>query len=283
MSATSTLSRGLQGPESAHERGSVAGGLLTHSSLLTARAVRTLLRQPAFAAITLVQPMIWLLLFGQLFRNVVHIPGFETASGSYLEFITPGVIVMTALFSSGWAGTVFIEDMDRGVMDRLLASPVRRGAMIVGSLAYQSLTTIAQTLIVFGIAYASGARFAGGATGVLVTVLAACLISVIIASFSNAVALLVRQQEALIGISQFIVLPLQFLSSSIMDTRVSPAWVRHVARYNPVDWASTAARAALSAGTDWGVVLPRLALLLALAVLMGWLATRAFRAYQRSL
>ncbi len=95
--------------------------MVQHSGFLTARAVRALLRQPAFAAITLVQPVIWLLLFGQLFRNVVHIPGFSSGSGSYLEFITPGVIVMTALFSSGWAGTVFIEDMDRGVMDRLLA------------------------------------------------------------------------------------------------------------------------------------------------------------------
>jgi ABC-2 type transport system permease protein len=106
---------------------------------------------------------------------------------------------------------------------------------------------------------------------------------VIIASFSDAIALLVRQQEALIGISQFIVLPLQFLSSSIMDTSVSPAWVRHVARYNPVDWASTAARSALSADTHWGVLLPRLGLLAALAVVMAWLATRAFRSYQRSL
>jgi len=280
---TLTSASSLNGPSSSDREGKVAGGLVRHSGLLTARAVRSLMRQPAFMAITLVQPVIWLLLFGQLFRNVVHIPGFSTASGSYLEFITPGVIVMTALFSSGWAGTVFIEDMDRGVMDRLLASPVRRGAMIVGTLAYQSLTTIVQTLVVFAIAFASGARFAGGVLGMLVTVLAACLISVIIASFSNAIALLVRQQEALIGISQFIVLPLQFLSSSIMDTHASPAWVRHVARYNPVDWASTAARTALSPDTDWGVVLPRLGLLVTLAVVMGWLATRAFRSYQRSL
>ncbi|HKC28462.1 MAG TPA: ABC transporter permease [Jatrophihabitans sp.] len=280
---TSTSPASLAGTLSSAGQGKVATELLRHSGLLTARGVRTLLRQPAYAAITLVQPVIWLLLFGQLFRNVVRIPGFSPTSGSYLEFLTPGVIVMTALFSSGWAGTAFIEDMNRGVMDRLLASPVRRGAMIVGSLAYQSLTTIVQTLIVFGIAYAAGARFAGGAGGVLITVLVACLISVVIASFSNAIALLVRQQEALIGISQFIVLPLQFLSAAIIDTRVSPSWVRHVARYNPVDWASTAARAALSAHTDWGVVLPRLGFLFALAVLMAWLGTRAFSSYQRSL
>jgi ABC-2 type transport system permease protein len=285
MTSTSTVSPTSAGAGRRIGTGATpaASAFVTHSLFLTVRSVRSLLRQPAFAAMTLIQPIIWLLLFGQLFRNVVHIPGFTSASGSYLEFITPGVIVMTALFSSGWAGTVYIEDMDRGVMDRLLASPVSRGAMIVGTVAYQSLTTIVQTLVVFGIAVVSGARFAGGPSGVLVTLLAACLISVVIASFSNAIALLVRQQEALIGISQFLVLPLQFVSSAIMDTRVAPGWVRDVARYNPVDWACTAARAALSADTDWGVVLPRLGALLGLAVVMAGLATRAFRSYQRSL
>jgi ABC-2 type transport system permease protein len=266
----------------AGSRPSRGGTLARHSVFLTTRGVRTLLRQPAYATITLVQPVIWLLLFGQLFKSVIHIPGFSTASGSYLEFITPGVIVMTALFSSGWAGTVYIEDMNRGVMDRLLASPVSRGAMMIGTLAYQALTTVFQTLIVFAIAYMAGARFPGGAVGIMITVLAAALISVVIASLSNAIALLVRQQEALIGISQFIVLPLQFLSSAVMDTRLSPAWVRHVARYNPVDWAVVASRQSLSEGTDWGAVWPRLGLLLALASVMAWLATRAFGTYQRS-
>jgi ABC-2 type transport system permease protein len=266
------------GSQKVHNR----GPLLVHSALLTMRGVRTLMRQPAYAAITLVQPVIWLLLFGQLFRSVIHLPGFSTASGSYLEFITPGVIVMTALFSSGWAGTVYIEDMNLGVMDRLLASPVRRGAMMAGTLAYQALTTLLQTAIVFAIAFAVGARFPGGVVGIAITLLAAALISMIIASLSNAIALLVRQQEALIGISQFIVLPLQFLSSAIMDTRLSPAWVRHVARYNPVDWAVVASRQALSAGTEWGAVWPRLGLLAALAGVMAWLATRAFGTYQRS-
>jgi ABC-2 type transport system permease protein len=257
--------------------------LLRHAAYLTARSTKALWRQPAFAAATLVQPIIWLLLFGALFRSVANIPGFAAAHGSYLEFITPGIVVMTALFSSGWAGTVYIEDMNRGVMDRLLASPVRRGAMMIGTLAYQALTTVLQTLVVIGIALAAGARFPGGLTGVAVTLLAAALISVIVASLSNALALLLRSQEALIGISQFIVLPLQFVSAAIMDTQFSPDWVQTIARYNPVDWAVVAARQTLSSGTDWGLVWSRLGLLVALAAVMAWLATRAFGSYQRSL
>lgn len=259
------------------------GNLVGHSAFLTARAIRSLLRQPAYAAMTLVQPMIWLLLFGQLFTSVVEIPGFTGGSGSYLAFLTPGVVVMTALFSSGWAGTVYIEDMNRGVMDRLLASPVRRGAMMIGTLAYQGVTTVVQTLVVIAIALAAGARFAGGAVGVLVTVLAAVLISTVIASLSNALALLLRQQEALIGISQFLVLPLQFVSSAVMDTSLAPHWLQTVARYNPVDWAVVASRQALSAGADWSAVWSRIGLLVALALVMAWLATRAFGSYQRSL
>jgi ABC-2 type transport system permease protein len=259
------------------------GPLLRHAGYLTARSTRALWRQPAFAVATLVQPIIWLLLFGALFQGVADIPGFGAEHGSYLEFITPGVVVMTALFSSGWAGTVYIDDMNRGVMDRLLASPVRRGAMMIGTLAYQGLTTVLQTLVVVGIAFLVGARFPGGVAGLAVTLLAAVLISVIVASLSNALALLLRSQEALIGISQFIVLPLQFLSSAIMDTALAPEWVQTIARYNPVDWAVVASREALSAATDWAVVWSRLGLLVAVAAGMAWLATRAFGSYQRSL
>jgi ABC-2 type transport system permease protein len=256
--------------------------LVRHSGFLTTRSLRTLLRQPAYLAISLVQPVIWLLLFGQLFKSIVDIPGFSDRYGTYLEFITPGVIMMTALFSSGWAGTVYIEDMNIGVMDRLLASPVRRGAMMTATLVYQAITTVIQSLIVFGIAWLAGARWAGGWVGVGITLVCAVLVATVIAALSNAIALLVRQQEALIGISQFIVLPLQFLSSAVMDTDLSPHWVRHIARYNPVDWAVVASREALSPNTAWGAVLPRLGWLALLAIVMAWLATRAFRTYQRS-
>ena len=252
------------------------------SVLLTGRSLRTLARVPAYLAITLVQPAIWLLLFGQLFKSIVDIPGFQ-AHGSYLVFLTPGVIVMTALFSSGWAGTSYIDDMNIGVMDRTLASPVRRGAMVAGTLAYQAVTTIIQTLVVFGIAYAAGARFLDAATGIPITIVATVLLSLVIASLSGGVALLVRQQEALIGISQFIVLPLQFMSSALIDLRVAPQWLQDIARFNPVDWAVVASREALGTSTDWSAVLGRMGLLAALAVVMATLASQAFRTYQRSL
>jgi ABC-2 type transport system permease protein len=155
--------------------------------------------------------------------------------------------------------------------------------MMVGTLAYQSATTVLQTALIFAVAVAAGARFPGSATGLAISLLAAVLISVILGSLSNALALLVRQQEALIGISQFVVLPLQFVSSALFNPKLAPGWVQDIARYNPVDWAVVASRQALSAGPDWGAVLPRLGSLILLAIVMASLATRAFGAYQRSL
>ena len=256
--------------------------LLSHSTYLSWRSVRALTRQPIFLVITLIQPMFWLLLFGRLFESVVRIPGFA-GGATFLEFLTPGVVAMTALFSAMWAGTVYIDDMQRGVMDRLLASPVRRGAMVNGTLAYQSLTCLVQTVIVLVVALVAGARFDGGWVGVVVTLVSACLLTVVCAALSNAIALMARQQEALIGISQFLSLPMTFLSSAIMDPSLAPGWIRTAARYNPLDWAVVASRETLLGSPDWGAVWPRLAALLALAVLMSALATRTFRAYQRSL
>jgi ABC-2 type transport system permease protein len=256
--------------------------LATHSALLTKRSITALLRQPAFVLITLVQPMFWLLLFGQLFQRVIEIPGFAADGGTFLEYLTPGVVAMTALFSAAWAGTVYIEDIGLGVMDRLLASPVRRGAMMNGTLAYQSITSIVQTAVILGVAYAGGARFDSPLTGLLLTFAAAILLTIVFAAMSNAVALIVRQQEALIGVSQLLSLPLTFLSSAVMDLRLAPSWIETAARYNPVEWAVVVSRQGLSAAPDWGVIGPRLGALVALALAMGWLATRAFGAYQKS-
>jgi ABC-2 type transport system permease protein len=258
--------------------------LFPQSAYLSLRSVKALVRQPVFLVITLIQPMIWLLLFGKLFESVVRIPGFEAGpSASYLEFLTPGVIAMTALFSAMWAGTVYIDDMQRGVMDRLLASPVRRGAIMNGTLVYQSLVSVVQTVIVLVVAVLAGADFAGGVVGIAVTLLAACLLTVICAALSNAIALMARQQEALIGISQLLGLPLTFLSSAIMDPALAPGWLRTCARFNPLDWAVVASRDTLLGSPDWSVVWPRLAALAVLGVVMAAAATRTFGAYQRSI
>jgi ABC-2 type transport system permease protein len=254
---------------------------LAHSRAMTVRHLRALIRQPWWVAISLVQPVIWLLIFGALFQKVVEIPGF--GGGDYNDFLTPGVVVMTALFSGGWLGMSVIWDLDRGVLDRFLVSPVSRGALITGRLGYQSVVTVIQSLIVVGLGYAVGADFPGGVPGVLVLLLASVLLVAGFGALSIGFGLLTRKEESLVGAVQLIILPASFLSAAFMELSLAPGWIRDIARFNPVDWAVQASREALGADADWAFVGSRLGLLVAFALVCAVLATRAFRTYQRSL
>ena len=171
----------------------------------------------------MIQPLIWLLLFGALFKSVTQIPGF-TAS-SYIDYLTPGVVVMLAVSSAGWTGMGFIEDMNSGVMDRMLVSPAWRGAFNLGSVAQSMLSVVIQTLLIVLLALALGAHYANGIGGVLVLLLVAALLAAIFASFSNGIAILTGQRETLIGMVSLLLLPLTFLSSALMQPSLAPGWI----------------------------------------------------------
>jgi ABC-2 type transport system permease protein len=254
---------------------------LRHTWYITLRNLRRFIRQPAWVAITLIQPMIWLLLFGALFKRVVEIPGYK--GGSYIEYLTPGVIVMTAISSAGWNGMAFIDDMRSGVMDRMLVSPVWRSALNAGNLVYSALTTTLQSLIIIAVSLLVGAHFPGGVSGVLVMIVVACLLSAGFAALSNALALVVRQEETLIAVVTSILLPLTFLSSAFMQANLVPGWIEEAGRYNPVNWAAEASRSAALGTADWSLIATRIALLVGVLLVASFLATRAFRSYQRSI
>jgi ABC-2 type transport system permease protein len=253
---------------------------LAHAGHMTVRWLRALWRQPWYVAITLMQPVIWLLLFGALFESVVEIPGFQ--GGDYVDFLTPGIVVMTALFSAGWTGMGVINDLDRGVMDRFLVSPVRRVSLIAGPLGQLATVIVLQSLIIVGLGAVTGASIDGGVAGIAALIGCAVLLAWAVGALSIALALVARKEETLIGAVQFVVLPLTFLSSAFMQTNLAPGWIQEVGRFNPVNWAVEAGREAFGADVDWGFVASRAGFLAALAAACAWLATRAFRSYQRS-
>jgi ABC-2 type transport system permease protein len=253
---------------------------LRHTLYLTVRQLRNFLRQRQGDVPGLAQPIIWLLLFGALFKKIVEIPGFTTTS--YITFLTPGVVVMSAMFAGGWSGMGVIDDLDRGVMDRFLVAPTSRGAVMLGRIAPQVLTTIIQTVIIVVLALFVGGRFTGGVGGVVMLIVVSALLSVSFGSLSNGLALLLRREESVIAAVNFVLLPLTFLSSAFLQQNLAPQWIQDIARYNPANWAIVAGRTALTSGASSGTVLAHAFYLLAFAIVCTWLATRAFRAYQRS-
>jgi ABC-2 type transport system permease protein len=192
------------------------------------------------------------------------------------------VVIMTALFSSGWTGMGLIREIDRGTLDRFLVSPLHRVALITGRLCQVAFITIVQSAILLILGLLLGARYAGGLRGIAILVVCAILVAVPIGALSSALALAVRKEESVIGASNFILLPLTFLSPVFMASALMPGWMRIVARFNPVNWSVEAAREALQVQTNWSLVLSRCGFLIALAAVSMWVAICAFRAYRRS-
>jgi ABC-2 type transport system permease protein len=252
---------------------------LRHGVYMMQRHLLNLWRQPIWIAVTLVQPVIWLLLYGALFKSVTRIPGFH--SHSYIQFLTPGIIVMTALFSSGWSGMAVIDDIDKGILDRFLVSPVVRRSLIVGRLLNGTVIIVVQSLIIIVLALIVGARFPN-AWGLVVLIALASLLAAAVGCLSIALALIARREETVIAAVNVFVLPLTFLSTAFMQRSLVPRWIQHASSVNPVNWAVEAGRASVLPGTDWSMVLTRLGLLAALTAVCVALATRAFRAYQRA-
>ena len=254
---------------------------LADSWFMTVRHLRNLFRQPAWIAISLIQPVVWLLLYGALFRKIVEIPGF--GADSYIDFLTPGIVVMTCLFSAGWSGMGLIDDLDRGVVDRFLVSPASRGSLIAGRLIQGAMVGVIQAVIIIVLGLIVGATYPGGLAGLTALTVCAVLLGTAIGALSNGVALLSRREETMIAVSNFVLLPLTFLSSVFMAQALMPQWMQDVAQYNPVNWAVQAGREALAANGDWSIVFSRMGYLVVFTVICTWLATRAFRVYRRSI
>jgi ABC-2 type transport system permease protein len=255
--------------------------LVSHSLTMTDRDIRRLVRQPWWIAVSLIQPVVWLLLFGPLFKNIANIPGFKAPS--YIQFLTPGVVIMTAFFSGGWNGMATIDDVNRGVVDRLLVSPLHRSAFFVGHVLQTSVTIIIQVTIIVLLAFALGARYSHGVLGVLVMFVAAILLGAALNALSNGMALIFRREETLIATLNLFMLPLTFLSTAFMQKNMIPHWIQVAARYNPLNWAVVGARAARTPGTDWNSVGTHLGLLVVLLVVCMAFAMSTVRIYQRSI
>jgi ABC-2 type transport system permease protein len=223
--------------------------------------------------------VIWLVLFGQLFRRVVELPGFEATS--YIQFLTPGVVVMTSLFGALWSGMGIIQDLDEGILDRMLATPVHRGALISARVLHSALTIAVQAMIILGLGFLLGARIPGGLLGFLAILLPAVLLAAGIAALSNGLALLARREETLIAVVNFFGMPLVFLSTGFMAADVMPGWIRVFARGNPVNWAVEAARDAMLGGA-WASVGVYCLLLTGFVLVASFAANRAFRVYLRT-
>lgn len=254
--------------------------VITDSWYMMVRSLSHIARSPFIIAINLVQPILWMLLFSSVFANIIHIPGF--AADSYIDFLSPGIVVMSTLMAGSYAGMGMLADYKQGVLNRFLVTPVHRASIIIGSLLQNVVTMVIQALIMIVLALIIGARFEGGISGILILILCSVLLGIAFGALSMALAITIRKEEGLTSAVAFSTMPLLFLSGLFMPMQLVPGWMQTLASFNPVNWAIEAGREALTATGSWEVVLLYMGYLIIFAVITICLAALAFRRYQRS-
>jgi ABC-2 type transport system permease protein len=265
--------------------------LASETWTLYVRQLKKIFRQPTIVAFSLIQPFIWLVLFGQLFSRIATAPGAAQQFGdvSYLQFFIPTVMLQSVLFGAGQSGVGIITDITTGYLDKLMTTPINRVAILLGRILGDLTRIMIQVVIVLVVGWILGRFqtpkivFAYGIPGILGALMIVLLFGLMLAGLQVFIALSTGNTEATFLLGTFLTLPLLFVSSAQLPIELLPDWMQAVARVNPVTYAIDAVRAllngsaALEGGSTGQAVLLAVVILGALTVVTATLATRRFR------
>ena len=207
--------------------------------------LRKLGRDPLELLTRAIQPALWLLIFGQVFGRMKAIP---TGNQSYLTFLVPGILAQSVLFIAIFYGISVIWERDLGILQKLLVTPAPRSALVLGKALSAGVRGLSQGFIIYllAITLQIPLRFKVGAiVGVAGFII---LGSALFSTFSLAVACLVRTRERFMGIGQVLTMPLFFTSNAIYPLSIMPAWLRALAKVNPLSYQVDALRVLMVQG-----------------------------------
>ena len=232
------------------------------------------LRSKVSILASIFQPLVWLLLVGNIFQRTRALPGFPARS--YLDFMTPGVLAMVALFGGSFGGMTIIWDRRVGFLSKLLALPISRASIVVGKMLSVAIRTAFQLLIVLLVAFLLGVRSATGWEGIPLLLFIAVLLTFAFSGISIAVGALVKQPETFWAVVNFLTVPVLFTSSALFPLEFVPAWLRAIALINPVTYAINSIRTLMIGGWQWGGILGGLAVVVVFSVIVAGVSTTIF-------
>lgn len=217
------------------------------------RWLKKTFRRPAFVFFSLVQPIVWFLLFTQAFQSIANIPGFKEITGtdSYLTFFSAAVIIQTIIASAMQSGMGMVTDIESGYMDKMRVAPIHRFTILLGKLMSDGVRILLQTIIILVLAVALGVTFATGIGGVALLLVIAVAFGIAWSGISTFIALTTRNSEATLMISLLTTFPLLFLSTAVMPRTLLPSWVQDVATYNPITYVADVLHDLIITGFDW--------------------------------
>ena len=207
--------------------------------------LRKVVRDPTELLTRAAQPILWLLVFGQVIASVRAIP---TGSLPYLDFLAPGVLAQSALFSAIFYGIAVIWERDLGIVHKLLASPASRTALVSGKALSGGIRALVQATIVYLVAGVLGIHLKLELASLIGVGLVIVLGSAVFATFSLDIACIVRSRERFMGIGQLLTMPLFFASSAVYPVSVMPDWLKVFAAINPLTYMVDALRSLMVVG-----------------------------------
>ena len=238
--------------DTAPERGAVSE-LVQETTALTKRLFLQLARRPSTLVAGILQPLIWLILFGALFANAPD--GMLPGGMSYGRFLGAGVIVFTAFSGALNAGLPVMFDREFGFLNRLLVAPLRsRSSIVLASVLYITVLSLLQSLAIMITAALLGYGWPGGA-GLLLVVATLLLLVFAVTALSLGMAFALPGHIELIAVIFVANLPLLFASTALAPLSFMPAWLGWLAALNPLTFAIEPIRAAYSGSLDLSAVL----------------------------
>ena len=202
--------------------------------------------------IRLIQPVVWIIVIGNTFAGTQPLIQSVGFTGEYIEFMTPGIIVLTAIFTSIFGGVNTLWDRRYGFMNKALTSPISRSSIALGKMLAISLIAALQASLIIGIALAIGVSFTN--IFLIVPIMAiVILFSLGFSGISVMVAATAKSQETFWGIINFLGMPLFMLSPALFPLELLPEWLAVAARLNPVTYTVLLVRGMMTGVNEGGI------------------------------
>ena len=251
------------------------GDYLTQTFAVAAAEVQKLYHDPLELLTRAVQPVLWLMLFGEVMARV---RGVAPGDVPYLDYLAAGILAQSALFVAIFYGIAAIWERDLGVLQRYLVSPAPRSALVLGKAMSAGVRALSQALIVYILALLLGVGIDLHPLSILGVAAAIVLGSALFSTLSLIIACIVRTRERFMGIGQVLTMPIFFASNAIYPLSLMPRWLNIVSHFNPLTYEVDVLRTLmLVKGTsDYGLPLD-FAILLATTVVLTAIAARLYR------
>jgi ABC-2 type transport system permease protein/oleandomycin transport system permease protein len=244
---------------------------------ITRRNLLVWMRVPAYLVFTVVQPVIFVLLFRYVFGGAIPVH----TVGGYVNYLIPGITAQTAAFATFGTAIALAMELKKGVIDRLRSMPMARSAVLAGRLVADTGRMTVTILIIIGVGYAVGFRFENGFGPAVSMIVLAIVFGVAICCISAFTGLAIGDEESVQAFGLIWLFPLTFLSSAFVPIATMPGWLQAFANHNPVTFVVNAMRAMALGGplepTLWPNLWRSMIWLAGIFVVFVPLAVRAYR------